>query len=399
MRRRGAIVLAAWAMAGAWLGCNALLGIESAVFEPDGGMGTDDEGGPGDTGRPEEEGASLDGSSLDGADADVPDVIVHPCTDTTSDPFNCGTCGHDCLGGLCSVSRCVPVVIANEPGSPAGIAVDSTHVYWTNSSTGDVRRAPIAGGAPETIYDGPTGTFLGEGLVRTGADVYFAIGELDGGVYRCPATGCGGAGPTAVIAPLAAPGFVALADGGELLVAESTSSGRIGHCKLPCASGAEFIAGPESFPIYVAMGGDAFYWSTLMPGPGNLRAKLGDASAPVSLATSQAVKQMEVKGDEVLFAVQGSGLKAVPLDGGTARRVYAPFMSSERFAIDGTNVYFNEEATLGRILRCPIVGCNDAGATIAASQIHPHAIAVDKKSVYWTNTGDGNVGTVMRVAK
>jgi hypothetical protein len=403
-RRRSGLVLLVWTMGCAWLGCNALLGNESAIFEPDGG-GIGDETGS-DTGRPGDDGSSsLDGSSLDGsmrppmdaADADVPDVIVHPCTDTTSDPFNCGACGHDCLGGACSVSKCLPFVVANEPGEPTALAVDGTHVYWTNATSGDVRRAPITGGIPETIWDGPTGTFLGEGLVRSGTDVYFTIGELDGGVFRCPATGCGATAPKPVVAPLAAPGFVGLADGGVLLVSESVDNGRVGSCKLPCASGLDFVASSEGFPSYVATGEGAFYWSTILPGGGNLRARLDDASAPRTLVPSQQVQQMELTTNEVLYAVRGVGIKAVPRDGGSVRRVF-DFSQTERLAVDGTVVYYNDSVPLGRILRCPVAGC-EAGTPIASSQIHPHAIVIDKTSVYWTNVGDGNAGTIMRIAK
>ena len=245
MRRRGAILLVAWTAAFTWLGCNALFGIESAVFEPDGGGSAVDDGAPGGD-------ATTDASSADV----LADVIVHPCTNTLTDTFNCGSCGHDCLGGACLAGQCQPVVIATELGQPMAIALDVTHVYWTNATTGDVRRAPITGGAAETLYDGPIGTDLGDGLVRTGTDVYFTIGDADGGVFRCAATGCGAGGPVPVVAPLVTPQYVGLADGGVLLFSEGQFDGRVGRCTLPCASGPTFVAGPESFPKYVAASSD-----------------------------------------------------------------------------------------------------------------------------------------------
>lgn len=389
MRRSGAILLVAWASAFAWLGCNALLGIESAVLEPDGGAS-----GTVDTGKANEDGPSVG----DGAADASPDVIVHPCIDTFIDTFNCGTCGHDCLGGSCSAGRCGPVVIAIEPGEPRAIAVDATHVYWTNAKTGDVRRAPIAGGATQTLFDGPTGANLGEGLVRSGPDVYFTLGDVDGGVFRCPATGCGGAGPVPVIAPLDSPKYVGLADGGVLLFSENAFNGRVGRCTLPCASGPEFVAGPESFPTYVASANGEVYWSTLIPVQGNLRA-LGPASPATTLVTGSAVRQIDARGDEVFFAQSGSGVKAVPRDGGTVRRLSNDFTQTEHFVIDGTVAYFSDSATLGRILACDIAGCGDAGTIIASLQIHPSAVVVDKTSIYWTNTGDGVTGSIVRVAK
>jgi hypothetical protein len=403
MRRKGALLLVTWTAAFAWLGCNALLGIESAVFEPDGGGGDTSL----DTGKPSEDDSSTNDGSVaqDASDAspndaaDAADVIVHPCTSTFNDTFNCGACGHDCLGGACSAGRCEPVVLANEPGEPGAIAVDATHVYWTNAKTGDVRRAPIAGGAAETIYNGATGLDLGAGLVRSGADVYFTIGDADGGVFRCPATGCAAGGPVAVVGALAAPAFVGLMPGGVLVFSEGGFDGRIGRCTLPCASGPTFVSGPESFPKYVAASGNAVYWSTLIPGLGNLRTVLdvpGDAS---TLVAGPSVQQIETRGTEVVFAARGSGMKAVPLDGGTQRRLYEELTQTERFVVDGTAVYFSDTTSLGRIMSCDVTGCGDAGKTLASTQLRPWAIAVDKSSIYWTNLGDGNAGTIVRLAK
>jgi hypothetical protein len=402
MRRRGIIVLFVWAAGCVWLGCNALLGNESAVFDPDGGGVMTTESGPNEGGG-SETGPGVDGSP-DGAPHDAAtDVVVHPCSDTTVDRFNCGTCGHDCLGGGCVDSRCQPVVIAIDPGGPVGLAVDATHVYWTTSFDSDVRRAPIDGGAAETIYDGPTGTSLGEGLVRSGTDVYFTIGDVDGGVYRCPATGCGVAGPQPVVAPLAAPQFVGLADGGVLLFSELAFDGRVGRCTLPCTSGVTFLAAGEGFPGFVASDGDALFWSTIVPSGGNLRAKEDAGGVPTTLVAGQSVRQVEVRGAEVLFA-NGAGLRAVARDGGAVRKIFElPATPIERFAIEGNVVYFNDQLSVGSIQRCPVVGCADAGSVVlAASQAYPHAVVIDEKSVYWTNSGDpinGAGGAIVRVAK
>lgn len=397
MRRRGALVLFAWAAGCVWLGCNALLGNESAVFEPDGGAAG------GDTGAADggsSESGSNDGSS-DGPRDGAPDVF-HPCTVTTTDSFNCGACGHDCLGGACVGGSCQPVILASEPGEPTALTVDSTYVYWTNNTSGDVRRVPIAGGAAETIFDGPPGTILGEGLVRSGTDVYFTIddGNADGGVFRCPAAGCAAGGPQAVVAPLAGPEFVGLADGGVLLISEATVPGRVGRCTLPCTSGLDVLAPSEGLPGFVASEGDAFYWSTLIPNGGNLRAKPDLASAPSDLVGGRFVRQVAVHGSEVLFAERGTGMKAAARDGGAVRKISGEITDTERFALDGDDVYFNDAVTLGRVLRCNVTTCGDAGTVLAATQDHPHAIATDKLSVYWTNTGSSAVGgSVVRVAK
>jgi len=399
-RRRGLLVLLVWAGGFAWLGCNALLGNESAVFEPDGGTGTGAETGATEGGS-NEDGASETGSTdgaLDGPRDAAPDV-VHPCTTTTADTFNCGACGHDCLGGACTSGKCQPVILATELGEPSAIAVDATHVYWTNRATGGVHRVPIAGGAIEVVFDGPSGTTLGDGLVRSGSDVYFTNSDFDGGVFRCPASGCGVAGPQAVLFPLLAPQFVGLADGGVLLVSEQAVPGRVGRCTLPCTSGLEVVAPSEGLPWFVSAEGDAFYWATLIPNGGNLRGQADLASAPVDLVAGHTVRQVEVHGSEVLFAERGAGVKAVGRDGGATRKILDTSTDTERFAIDGNQVYFGDQIALGSIFHCAVSGCGDAGATLATGQDHPHAVAFDQTSVYWTNSGSGANGSVVRVAK
>jgi hypothetical protein len=397
MRRHAAVVLIAWAGGFAWVGCNALLGNESAVFEPDAGIA-------GETGANEggsNEAGSGDGASDGRAPEDAAPDVVHPCTVTTSDSFNCGACGHDCLGGACMGGLCQPVILATEVGEPTAIVVDATHVYWTNATSGDVRRVPIVGGAVETVFDGPAGSTLGEGLVRSGADVIFTIdnGAGDGGIFRCPTSGCGGGGPQPVVAPLAAPEFVGLLDGGVLLFSEQSNGGRVARCTLPCTSGLEVVAPSEGFPQFVASDGTAFYWSTLIPNGGNLRGRDDLASPPRDLVSGRFVRQVEVHGAEVLYAERGSGLRAIPRDGGLVRKISEQTTDTQRFALDGDDVYFNDEIALGRILRCNVASCGDAGVAVAASQDHPHAITTDKASVYWTNAGSSGTGSVVRVAK
>jgi hypothetical protein len=58
-----------------------------------------------------------------------------PCLTTTFDPHNCGSCGHDCLGGACQNGTCVPLppgVLASGQLTPSSIVVDATNVYWVN---------------------------------------------------------------------------------------------------------------------------------------------------------------------------------------------------------------------------------------------------------------------------
>jgi hypothetical protein len=394
MRRR-TLVLAAWLTGCAVIGCNLILGNESAVFDPS--AASSEAGGS-------DQQVTTDAPPGDGQAGTDGGVDAGPCVDTDNNPRHCGACGHDCLGGKCVAARCQPFVITLEPGIAEAITVDDTYVYWTNPAGGDVRRAPIAGGAAETVYDGPAGTPLGKRLVRTGAHVYFTVATPDGGVYRCPAAGCGAAAPEAVVAPLDEPDFVALSGTTKLLIVESLVGGRVGRCTLPCTSGLDdIISSAEGFPTYAADQGDDVYWSTILPAGGTVRARPAGAAGPVTIQSSAVATEVAIVGSEILYIQLGIGPVAIPRDGGAGRILSSARPQAERLVVDQGIVYFNDSDGLnakGRILSCAVGGCGDGGAVLATDQNRPYALAVDPSSVYWTNKGDSDAGaSVMRVAK
>jgi hypothetical protein len=56
----------------------------------------------------------------------------------TSDPLNCGSCGHSCLGGACNDKMCQPVRVATSDGGDiSSVAVSATHVFWMMMDSAD----------------------------------------------------------------------------------------------------------------------------------------------------------------------------------------------------------------------------------------------------------------------
>jgi hypothetical protein len=385
VRRRAGLFFASWLVSGAWLGCNLILGNESAVFVP-GESGTSDDGsardGGSDASQPD------DGSFPDGAED------AGPCTDLATNARHCGACFHDCLGGQCVGGICQPVEIATDESGPFAIAVDATHVYWTNRESGDLWRVPIAGGTKERLFDGPENSLGDEIAVHDGL-IYFPHQVGDAGVVRCPVSGCPNSGPEPVVENGTMATAVTIEDG-VLLFVESAVGGRIGRCPLPCNGTFEIVASGEMLPLRAAQSGNVVAWSVIT---NDVRIKVGDAG-PISVPTNNGFATgIAVSGGLVYAEEHNVGPLVMPTDGGPRQRLTAStFSFSEELAVDEANVYFTDTTDNGRVMRCARTGCGDSGVPLATNQSRPRGIAVDAKSVYWVNSG-GADGHVMRVAK
>jgi hypothetical protein len=100
------------------------------------------------------------------------------CVDTSSDARNCGACGAVC-DGTCHDRQCLhltaPKTLASGQMYPSAIAVDATHVYWTNEgillsriADGIVMKVPIGGGATTVlaiVQNGPVAIQIGRAHV------------------------------------------------------------------------------------------------------------------------------------------------------------------------------------------------------------------------------------------
>lgn len=392
MRRRLGIVLTTWLVSATWLGCNLILGNESAVFAPEA-----PEAGP-DVLPPNDGAPNVDDGSSP-RDGDVVDVDAGPCVDTATNPKHCGACFHDCLGGQCAGGVCQPVSVATDDGVLLAIALDATHVYWANRTTGDIMRAPLGGGPAERVFDGPSGLDPGKEFAVYGGHVYFAFNDPEdssGFVMRCPVTGCAGA-PQPVVSGLTSVDFVAVQDGGTLLFTEL--SGRVARCTLPCTPPFETIASGESFPLRATAAGDAVVWSTLDPGRGGVvRAKVGTAP-PFDVKTSATPYAVAIAGEEIIWAQLGSGPRAIRRDGGgPVRLLTSSGTQTSYMVVENGSVYFTDSReSIGAVYRCALSGCVDGGLPLAANQAKPNGIAVDTKSVYWTT--EGSPGVIWRIAK
>ena len=160
-----------------------------------------------------------DGASpIDGGLDSTSPVDATACGDASldSDPHNCGWCGHDCAGGICTAGVCASLPVANPQGSsvspwngflalgpthvyfgyagknaggvamvakdgtgaaciacdvgmPRELATDSTSVYWGDQGLNEVRKAPLGGSPVTKLWSGS----VGSPIAVDGAHVYW----------------------------------------------------------------------------------------------------------------------------------------------------------------------------------------------------------------------------------
>jgi hypothetical protein len=348
----------------------------------------------------------------------APDVRCD--AETRSDPHNCGRCGHDCLGGVCSSGVCQPVVLYSGD-TPISIVVDGADllvaVQAVGSDTGYVFRC--------TATDcQSTKTVLAKGLdnpwfaAKEGSSIYWVnFGGSDAGadpgtVMGCAKAGCPEGGPV-VYSPEGGgvdggenmSGFAA--NGSHLYWANVASIGFIGtvyECVAEeCAGTLAELSSSFGFPFAVAVDDSNIYW--INSGPNQvLRCALPSCgSTPEVFANIPFTGAVPFSGlalyaDDVYWT-QGSaegGVFTCPKSGcGASPTTLATGQASPTFvAVDDSGVYW-ANGSGGTIMQCPLSGCK--APNLLASTVAPFAIALDPVSVYFTNSGA--FGEVLRVAK
>jgi hypothetical protein len=75
------------------------------------------------------------------------------CANLSNDGSNCGRCGHDCLGGMCSNGSCLPITLAKVQAATGaiGLALNSSSVFTT--SPGNSTAAWSLYGVPKTAVN------------------------------------------------------------------------------------------------------------------------------------------------------------------------------------------------------------------------------------------------------
>lgn len=329
-----------------------------------------------------------------GEDVAAPTPIAR-CDDTSSDPKNCGVCGHDCLGGECKAGACTPTVVLEARAlEPAGvefygtIAIDDGTVVWRDvdrSNAIALRHCAAAGCVPTRAAQQFTELpLLARGRLYYQSDKQLLMQPLDGGPPKLLFTGPESWELSGVDRATATVFFDVDVDSARELRA-CTADG----CAIPRVvyrrnreGGSISYAAVSDGELYMAEGSDG----SLVRCPST--GCMPDAATAVGTVFRPNVAKSAV------VAVKGSyniihscTLPACADD----HVVYTePFdVAVEGLETDGVDVYWS--STDNTIARCPLAGCTEKTVLMKGPQ-DPNCsddcfragVALDEKSVVWT---------------
>lgn len=332
-------------------------------------------------------------ATLDAPDASSSGGDAASCGDTNNDGHNCGTCGHDCLGGLCSAGVCTPVMLFSEAeGTPQGIAVDATNVYWVETE-GFVRTVPKGGGDATLLATEPRGPTA---LVMDSGVLYWV--SQAGTLRRLQV---GDAMPT-TLASFAGESFGVAVDvtyAYWTMIGQNPADGSPAGTvtAIPKAGGALLpIAGGQNVPDGIVVGAGSVCWldlDTQLPqGSASVMKASLDGGTPVVVfppAAGSAFGADAIASDATfVYFTSGGDLYRAPLAGGAAM-IFASGLDATALAVDDSGVY----ALVGsKILKAPLTG--GVALTMIQGLFSPRGLALDAQAVYFT---DADV--VMKIAK
>ncbi len=339
-------------------------------------------------------GASAGAAGAAGSAADA------SCGDTTSDPKNCGNCGHTCLGGTCESSHCTSVTIATLSPSeqPTYIVSNGADIFF-HSSLGVRRVAKDGLSQPATLSSSVTGGL--RGLDRGGPWIYSA--DSTGSVYRTPTTGgaievlWSGSGTPETLTALGS--YVYFADPKTDSIRRVIQTGG-------AVETVTTVLGQNAYAL--ASQGQVLYWARLngmlakldLSQPTPSPAKFGDL-----LKTSSALHvAIAASATRVYWSFEGSAsdspvASSVAIGGGDQQPLTADPVWG--LTTDNTYVYWSRSGPSGSITRRVQTNAT-AQEELVGSLTETRGIAVDPDAVYFAQydpaTSQGWIKKVAEIA-
>jgi len=246
-----------------------------------------------------------------------------------------------------------PTSLAAGVAGPSGLAADSTTAYWSDVSTGTIRKSAVSGGAVTTLVSG----------LSTTIPTTMAVGW----------------------------NYVFWSDSSGAIKRVSTGGGTV-----------TTLASGLNNPTNIAVGSMYVFWTEAS---GALKRVSYSGGTPTTLATGlgTSIGNLAYDGGSWLYwADQSTGtIKRVGTGGGTPATIKSGLSSPCCLVVDSTNVYVTERIAGGSIKK--ILACDGTVTILATGLNSPCCLAKDSSNVYWTEMGavkkvSVNGGTVTTLA-
>jgi hypothetical protein len=372
--------------------------------------------------------SSSDTSSRDGSPGDAPGGDTSQasgCTDAlSSDSANCGSAGHDCLGGACMNCECQPITLATTSGS-VGIAIDSTYVYWANTVAGSstiekLSKASTGPGTPSNVEVGATNV---QGLASDGTFVYWTNKSATGSIQRALSTG---GTLTTLSTGQNQPDWIAVTvDGADVVWSNqganqvmSTPVGSVNQVPTQLNT----MGDMGTLPAGIAIDSTAVYYASKTSG-GGLAESAPLAGGVVSQLGQATYVGITVDNDNVYWTggfvnpIVSQNIKGGDLVTAHTIASGGNLTCPLHLVSDGNNVYFFDQGTTtvtttteagtvpagtvvagaGALYRIPVGNSAKLPPPIVKGLTDPQALVEDATALYWV-TG-GTSGAVMKLAK
>jgi hypothetical protein len=425
MRRatKGATLVVCSALALTLVACGAIIGTrDDLTYDPDAaGAGGGDAGGSSADGTnvvgSDANSGGKDGSSpTDAATSDGSNLC--PDVDASSDPKNCGACGHDCLGGACTSGKCQPLKLASNAFATYALAVDSTNLYFSDIDNGAIYTLPKNAATLTTatkIADTPDNLIYDIVSDPKGIGAYFSWGSGSSGEKGAvEVIGPDGGNRHALMQDASVARGLSMDSANVYFALTYLSPPEVGFVPRNATNGAPTILSanePDTDNTHAS--GGYLYWGgeaktnvrfcAVGTPPTSCTSSLNDfvTGVKASEALGGNTKNVFISGFDILY----QAAKSTTTTTATGAAQNQPQVYS--IAADDKEIYWLNLGTPtqfldGSIRRCPVdangaVKCTVTdGEIVATSDQEPRVIVMDDKAVYWTAQLEGSVYRLAR---
>lgn len=406
--------------------CNGILGIDEATeISGDASLGGSSSGGVGGTsggtggvgnggGTGGNAGATggASGSGATGGEAgnggspsdagDASDADASCGANLQTDDKNCGSCGHDCLGGQCIGAQCQPFKLGSIPYGANDVALGPNDVFVVSGFGKALHKVPKAGGTVTTwgadsalvqIQEYQGTQYFNEYLVQT--------------IYKQPSVGSllpqdfyyG----SAVIDSL-----VVDASGVYFAECPGLSTGVMRHLPLTGGSTPAMLStGTIACPEQLVLDATSIYYTSASDPPALYKMPKTGGAVTTLTTTTDSTWAIAIAGTELYYSTEDGGVFTIHTNGTGKQLLSGGFNDPGQLLVDSGFLYVTTRGTFsadyadGAIYRMPVGVPSPIVEPIGEGLPQPTGIASDAQAVYWSNRGvapDGQ-GAIWKLAK